>query len=70
MKHGLSGRLKGNDWRDTWRSELIKQAEMMKRDVGQIYSEVVVKLLRGLEFEEHRGEFWEDVVLALSKCNA
>jgi hypothetical protein len=70
IRQALSGKLHGEDWRDTWRSELIRYAEKMKRDMGEIYCDAVVKLLRGLEFEEHRGEFWDDVVLALSKCNA
>jgi hypothetical protein len=66
----VSRRTFGDRWQEEWKEEMIKQAEKMKRDMGQIYSDVVVKLLRGLKFEEHRGEFWADIVLALSKCNA
>ena len=55
---------------EEWKDELIKDARLLKRDMGEIYSSVVVALLQGLIFGERIGEFWADVVFELYKCNA
>jgi hypothetical protein len=53
-----------------WMEVLVEQAGRIKRDMGEIYSDVVLSLLRGLDFDGHVGDFWEDVVFALYQCNA
>lgn len=59
-----------NPTSEEWRNTLIKHAKLLKRDMGEIYSAIVVSLLQGLVFEERIGDFWADIVFELHKCNA
>lgn len=58
--------LQGEDWTE----KLIQHAEELKQDVGEIYSAVMVRLLKGLDPETSETDFWFDVVWELQQCCA
>jgi len=58
----------GDDWRDIWKEYLEKKAEKLEVQMGHIYSQVVLKLLRGLEGDGI--EYWDNVILRLGQCQA
>lgn len=56
------------DWRERWKDHLEKKARILQLEMGEIYSNVVLNLLRGLDGDEI--EYWDGVVLRLGECRA
>ncbi|KAF2262667.1 hypothetical protein CC78DRAFT_618406 [Lojkania enalia] len=66
IKSAVGPKLKGDDWSD----RLIQHAEELKQDIGDIYSSVIVGLLRGIDVDDAGEGFWFNVVWELHKCRA
>jgi hypothetical protein len=59
-----------DEWRRMWRFKLRDKAARLSVDMGEIYSGVVLDLLTGLNEDQKEREFWDAVVLRLSRCCA
>ncbi|KAH8900177.1 hypothetical protein GQ53DRAFT_758276 [Thozetella sp. PMI_491] len=74
---GDMGRMKrgGNapvdaEWQETCRLQLMHRAKKLAVEMGEIYTNVVLKLLSGLHEDGRDGEFWDVAVLQLARCCA
>jgi Prion-inhibition and propagation len=54
---------------EEWSRKLVEHAEELKEGMGDIYGNVMVRLLRGLD-PDAGGDFWFDVVWELRQCVA
>jgi hypothetical protein len=70
LKTNTRQKFDGPGWRDTWREYLENKTKPLEVEMGKIYSEVVLNLLRGLDANRRGLEYWDAVVLRLSECKA
>jgi len=67
-----AGRMMANpdvELREQWRLRLKDKAEKLLMDMGEVYSRVVLNLLCGLDADGRGADFWDTVVLQLSRCH-
>lgn len=60
----------GPDWREDWKKYLENKTEALEIEMGKIYAEVVLTLLRGLDADGRTQEYWNAVVRQLSELKA
>jgi len=68
LKRWTAEQFVGPDWRNYWKKYLENKAAQLEQEMGKMYSDVVLYLLRGLE--EAEIEYWNGVVLRLDQCRA
>jgi hypothetical protein len=68
LKRWTAEQFVGPDWRNHWKKYLENKAAKLEQEMGKMYSDVVLYLLKGLE--EAEIEYWNGVVLRLDQCRA
>jgi len=67
LKQATKKEFSGLDWREDWKEYLESKTKILEVEMGKIYAEVVWNLLRGLDADGSRLEYWNVVVLRPSE---